>query len=658
MRTVLRQDKVADFIHATKGQKYSEVLPLLGLQDLEIAAENLKKLRTQIEEQADVAYVQRTLPELLKAAEGKLGSTEPREVLEIVTKLAARHNIDIQKTLDVESASNMVAGTLEQRVKALEPAQQRHVLLKQILEEDVKEKLTKVKLTRDEAFKALDHQIEVIIQAGKIAHEISDISQKIPCPACGRPVCVQELQAHLDDELRRLKNAIDKREEARAAGKEYIESVKHTLALMKNEHLRNWLSEPANVETLNAFNQLDGAHLPDDIDEWPVNLSATVESATSTILQSVTAAVSTTPPSTQQLLDDLSVVSAASSLVDLNSKSKLLKAVSQFTKELETGEESIRHFVRSRVEDIVSQCSSEIQRLWKTLHPDEPIEDIRLTASEDKAVDIELKFFGREQSSPRLTLSEGHRNSLSLCIFLALADLRKPKDNPIILDDIVSSLDRDHRGRIVDLLVGELKERQIILFTHDREWYAELRSRLPVAHWNTAVLKPWVSPDIGLQFAISCQTFDDARSITTVRPESAGNTVRSIMDQECAIAAEALQISVRFRRGDENDRRTCVEFLDKMCAEARKRLKRDSGGHCDEVVQSWNKANSLLKAWANRASHTGSMVIEEANELIDACDDAVKKFRCDQCKDPFWIAEVKAKKRVQCSCGGICWDLS
>ena len=101
-----------------------------------------------------------------------------------------------------------------------------------------------------------------------------------------------------------------------------------------------------------------------------------------------------------------------------------------------------------------------------------------------------------------------------------------------------------------------------------------------------------------------------------------------------------------------------MEFLDKICAEARKHLRRDTGASCDDVLLVWNEANSLLKVWANRASHTGSLVVSEANCLIDACEAVVRKFRCEECNDPFWIAEVRAKKRIQCSCGKFYWDLS
>lgn len=55
LRTVLlRQDEVAAFIHAAKGSKYSVLLPLLGLDDLEQAAQNLLALGRAIEKRGEL----------------------------------------------------------------------------------------------------------------------------------------------------------------------------------------------------------------------------------------------------------------------------------------------------------------------------------------------------------------------------------------------------------------------------------------------------------------------------------------------------------------------------------------------------------------------------------------------------------------------------
>jgi energy-coupling factor transporter ATP-binding protein EcfA2 len=652
MRTVLRQDKVADFIHRTKGQKYAELLPLLGLQAYETTAENIRKLKNEIEDQATASFAPEvTRKELVENALAKLGTVEPVEVIKQLEAIAQRYSVALDQPLAVGEAALSLESELNAKVKVLAPTQQRHMILNQILDENLDAKRQKLKEASAQVFDALGHQIEVLVQTEKLVHN-ADPLQEVACPACGRSITVEQLATHVRTELDRLHELKEKRDKAQASVVEYTDTVNRIIHALKNEHLNDWLNESDNVDALTALKHLETrmSSLGDVI--TPEKIDDEID----TILRSVKRSVEETPLPTKQLLDDLGIIEAAKSLKGIEELSRFLSSIHNVTSQLEAGEEIVRHYVRTRVEEIVSRCTSAIQKFWSILHPSEPIEDLRLTSSEDKAVEVELKFFGKPQPSPRLTLSEGHRNSLSLCIFLAVAELAPVSDVPIILDDIVSSLDRDHRGRIVEILQRELGNRQILLFTHDREWYSELRSRLPSSKWSSCTLKPWIKPSTGIQFSQSRETFDDARSMVTLRPESAGNMVRSIMDYQCAIAAEALKIPLEFRRGDENDRRSCVEFLDNICSDGRRRLRRSSGESCDDILSAWNTANSLLKTWANRASHTGSLVGEEAKALIDACEIAVKKFHCENCNDPIWIAYVK-NKRVQCSCGKLLWVL-
>jgi hypothetical protein len=65
-RTVLRQDELSRFIHSAKGSKYSDLLPLLGLGDLEIAAENLRQLARVIEQQSKLRGKQGAVAEVAR----------------------------------------------------------------------------------------------------------------------------------------------------------------------------------------------------------------------------------------------------------------------------------------------------------------------------------------------------------------------------------------------------------------------------------------------------------------------------------------------------------------------------------------------------------------------------------------------------------------
>lgn len=73
-------------------------------------------------------------------------------------------------------------------------------------------------------------------------------------------------------------------------------------------------------------------------------------------------------------------------------------------------------------------------------------------------------------------LSEGEQKVVALADFLAEASL-KPDRSPIVLDDPVTSLDHKRLQHVVDRVVELSRDRQIVVFTHDIWFAAELLSR-------------------------------------------------------------------------------------------------------------------------------------------------------------------------------------
>ncbi len=63
-QTILRQEEVSRFIHDRKGEKYSALLPLLGLTEMEFAAENLRKLTRHVEVESHIVEDKTTLKQM------------------------------------------------------------------------------------------------------------------------------------------------------------------------------------------------------------------------------------------------------------------------------------------------------------------------------------------------------------------------------------------------------------------------------------------------------------------------------------------------------------------------------------------------------------------------------------------------------------------
>ena len=104
-----------------------------------------------------------------------------------------------------------------------------------------------------------------------------------------------------------------------------------------------------------------------------------------------------------------------------------------------------------------------------------------------RAPQVKLEFPGRDAQSKRRKslvpkhalseiLSEGEQKVIALADFLAEAAM--PQTNaPVILDDPVNSLDYKRLQYVVDRIVQLSAERQVVVFTHNIWFTAELLNR-------------------------------------------------------------------------------------------------------------------------------------------------------------------------------------
>jgi energy-coupling factor transporter ATP-binding protein EcfA2 len=658
---ILRQDEVAEFIHSTKGDKYSALLPLLGLAELEQAAENLHRLEDAVRRRGALEQNRVRLDQLREAGNRIIPGFTEVAVEGRLTELAQRYlEYAPEDLLELASALSL---EIERRIQMVEPAARRYLLIQQIQHEALDDKsramLDAEAAARGQMDALLDSRISVLLSASSFA-ESAVTEEEVRCPACGRPIRSAELAKHVKSELESLGAARSFRDAAISARRALATGIE--TVLKSADELDTWLGSEGHEDCRSAIARLRSATLPTADREWPTDVLDLLGDVIPAITSTMDRAVEQVPASTTQLVADKQVADFASSLPVISSLEQEVSRVAGIAATVASAKDAVRTRIRRRTTEIIQDISSEVQRLWSKIHPGEPITDVHLYVPEeaDKAIDVGLRFFETDQPSPRLTLSEGHRNSLGLCIFLALARLH-PAQRPIVLDDVVSSMDREHRGPLSQVLIDEFSDRQVLLFTHDREWFAELRAVLPASNWRFLALRPWQTPEQGLQWAQSLETFDDARVLLGVSPEAAGNRARSIMDTQLAVIAERLKVEMPYARGDRNDHRTCVEFLNAIISQGSQRFKiRAESVYVpfSDAIAEWRNVCAALITRANRASHTGSLTEFEARELIDACESTLARFRCISCNDPVWISDQAGRERLQCPCGQLRWTYS
>lgn len=655
-RLLLRQEEVSNFIHATKGQKYSVLLPLLGLEGLEWAATNFELLIKAVTKKTSLEQ-KRGRAELLEA---ELHETWPSLSAEEATRelegLAKRYLDEIPSPNDLITKLGAV---VEERAQTLEREQRRHNLLRRIADEGLDDALDKLfqaeKLFREKSDTLLSERIGVLEATVEYVNELD--SSETDCPACGRPIEKEALSTHVHGILAGLGEARRARDAAHRERRSFgakLACVQENLAL---EEVAEWARQkPERARSTDEIQGIDGK----EIEEGPsLARLEKLREPLCALHSTLHDALQNPPPATAELLEHRRKVGVTARLIERSKLREEIDRIDELCKLLEACEKTVREETKTRTREVVESLTGDIQRLWEKLHPGEKVEDIHLhvPGDTDKAVDIALKFHGVKQPSPRLTLSEGHRNSLGLCIFFALA-LSGSSDTPVVLDDIVSSLDREHRGMLVKVFLQDFANRQVLLFTHDREWYSELRTRLPDNAWVFRKLKPWSDPIQGTQWLDVHGGFDDARRLLDVKPEAAGNEVRKVMDVELAKIAERLRVELPFQRGDRNDHRTGHEFLEKLISLGKTQFQRRNGKQYEpnsDPLKAWEECLSLLVSWANRASHGGSLTLVEAKELLTLSESVIASFRCSDCNDWVWAADQSSRERNQCSCGGLRW---
>ena len=125
------------------------------------------------------------------------------------------------------------------------------------------------------------------------------------------------------------------------------------------------------------------------------------------------------------------------------------------------------------IDDIIREIRDYVKEFYNFIHASDKINSPDIKLSSSKKIDVYLNSFGNNVDS-RSFASEGHLDTLGICIFLAF----NKKFNPlplIIFDDILTTVDFPHKERIGRLIVEKFSDNQFIITTHNSLWADQLK---------------------------------------------------------------------------------------------------------------------------------------------------------------------------------------
>lgn len=175
-----------------------------------------------------------------------------------------------------------------------------------------------------------------------------------------------------------------------------------------------------------------------------------------------------------QDIDDLSNI--YNMLFKIMELEELQVKINILTKRRDVALKTLNVFNQSKkkfIGDMISEIQHDVKVYYEFIHGDDLISapDIKLSGS--KLIDVYLNSFGDVVDS-RSYASEGHLDTLGICIFLAF----NKKFNPlplIVFDDVLTTVDLPHKERVGRLIVDKLVDYQFIITTHSSLWSEQLK---------------------------------------------------------------------------------------------------------------------------------------------------------------------------------------
>jgi DNA repair exonuclease SbcCD ATPase subunit len=476
---LLRGRTLADFINKTKTEKWKALVEILGLdaieslrEDLQRARNDLRKTSKAAEEEARVyrralsagadTVTEETVLANLQQICGMLGVNPPQSLNQVVEPSWITAAVGASTSV---SASSDRENVLSEINALATPEFDKGVLAawNALVASDRARQLPRASLVR-EAKRLVEARS---IEAGR-------------CPLCGQKVDQEALARRIEGALAEMMEAARDLERVRdplLRQADVLESA-HELRRAICDRVRELQLEipPVPPRPDPRIRDQVEALAPVAIDVFTSHLADVRrwDKAAAKLARQLSPA----EPSTR----DSHLVMLAALCQQINAWQQAEKKNARAQRALALAETVFDAYQQKQKEDLgnlLQRISGRVAKIYSALHPAEDLDAVSIEPWTAKGVELAINFYGSRQRPPHGVLSESHLNSLAIALFLAMAASFNEKLGFLILDDVINSFDVEHRGRLAELLADGFADWQLIVLTHDQQFFEHLSRRAP-----------------------------------------------------------------------------------------------------------------------------------------------------------------------------------
>lgn len=576
---ILRRSKILDFVCDQDADRYRKFIQLLGVSHVDtlqrtfVDAERLAKDSAQ---RARNAYLTK-----LAVFRDPVAKFEPQilaHVLAHVSGAVTAFGLEkLAQWTDAETRLSLLKAMRpeanKERIDALTRAL---VSLETPLPTDIGSDITTANTLRQRLVTLSSSSVDAP-RSNIIAEAVGYLTKHQAETNC--PLCEKSFEQPLADVLVRLKQRGDALRELREAATNRKAAVGRVLrygefvaAQIAKDLEHSTLLEPATKQTLRdaraatlrwlrSVKRAEASSSGSDL-AAPQHLStlAATRRACASALEAQKAAL--VPPDTSKLEAAIALVEKGiAAHAEIATAEGAIGGANELARRATVAKDAFSKARENAIQKVFEAIAETVLDYYRRLHDfDDDSERSECTALELKPTSraaagglrLAIQFLGLADSKdPRAFLSEGHLDSLGLCLFLATVRIFNPPGSLLVLDDVLTSIDREHRRRVGELLFQEFADYQIVLTTHDEHWHGLLNSSAVAwgiqGKWLFVKVESW-TVDSGPAFSEvdGSWEFIDGH-LTEAEYRELGGPFRLILEDFIKRSAAKLEVKVRFK---------------------------------------------------------------------------------------------------------------
>jgi len=323
--------------------------------------------------------------------------------------------------------------------------------------------------------------------------------------------------------------------------------------------------------------------------------------------------------------------------------------------------------------DLYERIKNDFVTYYKFLHGEDEKEFDADFKAKGAELSLDVDFYGRGKFPPVALHSEGHQDSMGICLYLALMKLlSEEKVQLTVLDDVVMSIDDNHRRAFSKLLLKFFPNKQFLITTHNRTWARQLQTEGIVKGKNTIEFKGW-SVDHGPVYEKDSDMWVRIdKDIEENNITSAAATLREGAEYYFQDVCDKIKAKVVFKA---DGRYELGDLLPEAVSQYKKILRKakessNSWGNkkqVEKLSEIESIANEIIKRtqyeqwginenihysrWKDFSSKDFQPIAEAFRDLFDL-------FRCSDCGSLLYVTEKKKElNNFRCNCQKISWNL-